>query len=157
MPLHIIIDGYNLIRQSKRLSAAEAIDLQAGREALIDALAHYKRIKAHRITVVFDGTGLASLLGERDRAKGIDIRFSRGRNSRAVIKRRRPAKSKTMAVSSIASCAPMPNPAALRPSARRPSSRSFPWPATWKPKAWRRRQKSGAEWRPRAKKGHPNG
>lgn len=102
MSLHIIIDGYNLIRQSKRMSAAEAIDLQAGREALIDALAHYKRIKAHRITVVFDGTGLASLLGERDRAKGIDIRFSRsGETADAVIKRLTAReKQKSMVVSS---------------------------------------------------------
>jgi predicted RNA-binding protein with PIN domain len=102
MPLHIIIDGYNLIRQSKRLSAAEAIDLQSGREALLDALAHYKRIKAHRITVVFDGTGLASSPGERDRAKGIDIRFSRsGETADAVIKRLTAReKQKTMVVSS---------------------------------------------------------
>jgi predicted RNA-binding protein with PIN domain len=102
MPLHIIIDGYNLIRQSASLSAAEAIDLQTGREALIDALAHYKRIKPHRITVVFDGTGLPSLSGDRDRAKGIDIRFSRsGETADAVIKRLVAAeKQKTLVVSS---------------------------------------------------------
>jgi predicted RNA-binding protein with PIN domain len=102
MPLHIIIDGYNLIRQSASLSAAEAIDLQTGREALIDALAHYKRIKSYRITVVFDGTGRPSLSGDRDRAKGIEIRFSRGGETADTVIKRLVAgeRQKTMVVSS---------------------------------------------------------
>ena len=55
MSLHIIIDGYNLIRQSGQLSMLDMQDLQLGREALVDMLAAYKRFKAHRITVVCDG------------------------------------------------------------------------------------------------------
>lgn len=77
MALHLIIDGYNLIRQSNRLSALDAQDIQFGRDALIDRLAAYKRVKAHRITVVFDGTNAPPATERRGRERGIEIRFSR--------------------------------------------------------------------------------
>ena len=87
MSIHIIIDGYNLIRQSKQLSALDLQDIQLGREALIDMLAAYKKIKAHRITVVFDGTRSPLLALQRDRQKGITIVFShRGESADAIIK-----------------------------------------------------------------------
>jgi predicted RNA-binding protein with PIN domain len=87
MPLHIIIDGYNLIRNSKTLSPLDRQDLQRGRDALVDLLAAYKRIKAHRITVVFDGPDVPHLYPSRDRIKGIDIRYSSaGKSADAVIK-----------------------------------------------------------------------
>ena len=88
MSLHIIIDGYNLIRQSHQFSPIEAIDLAAGRDALIDSLAVYKRVRAHRITVVFDGTNASVAVGNRDRLKGVDIRYSNpGELADTVIKR----------------------------------------------------------------------
>ena len=87
MSIHIIIDGYNLIRQSKPLSALDLQDIQLGREALIDMLAAYKKIKAHRITVVFDGTRSPLLALQRDRQKGITIVFShRGESADTIIK-----------------------------------------------------------------------
>ncbi len=88
MALHIIIDGYNLIRQSNTLSVLDQQDLQMGREALINALASYKRIKGHRITVVFDGTDAEIFSQTKDQIKGIDIRFSRiGEQADAVVKK----------------------------------------------------------------------
>jgi predicted RNA-binding protein with PIN domain len=88
MSLHIIIDGYNLIRQSHQFSPIEAIDLAAGRDALIDSLAAYKRVRAHRITVVFDGTNASFEVGNKDRLKGVDIRYSNpGELADTVIKR----------------------------------------------------------------------
>lgn len=81
MAIHIIIDGYNLIRQSPELGALDRQDLQLGRDALVEILAAYKKLKPHKITVVFDGTAGPSLYGHRDRAKGIDIRFSHGGES----------------------------------------------------------------------------
>jgi len=88
LPIHIIIDGYNLIRQSPDLSRIDHQDLQAGREALIDLLAGYKKIKAHKITVVFDGTRAPGFTLERDRHKGIAIVFSRrGETADSVIKK----------------------------------------------------------------------
>ncbi len=87
MGIHIIIDGYNLIRQSNTLSCIDRQDIQMGREALIDSLASYKRIKGHRITVVFDGTDAEVFSQTKDQIKGIDIRFSRiGEQADAVIK-----------------------------------------------------------------------
>ncbi|MEN8246931.1 MAG: NYN domain-containing protein [Thermodesulfobacteriota bacterium] len=61
MAVHIIIDGYNLIRQSPELSYLDRQDLQQGREALLGMLAAYKKIKHHQITVVFDGIDAYSL------------------------------------------------------------------------------------------------
>ncbi len=78
MAIHIIIDGYNLIRRSPVLSPLDRQDLQMGRDALVDMLADYKRIKAHKITVVFDGVHMPSMYRQRDRAKGIQLLFSKG-------------------------------------------------------------------------------
>ena len=87
MSIHIIIDGYNLIRQSKKLSALDLQDIQMGREALVEMLAVYKRIKAHHITVVFDGTRSALLSRQSSRQKGLTIVFSRsGESADTVIK-----------------------------------------------------------------------
>lgn len=88
MPIHIIIDGYNLIRQSSTLSVLDDQDIQLGREALIDQLAAYKRLKRHRISVVFDGQNAPTAFTRRDRVKGIDIIFSSmGELADTVIKR----------------------------------------------------------------------
>ena len=87
MAVHIIIDGYNLIRQSAELSRLDRRDLQEGREALLDLLASYKKIKGHRITVVFDGTDAYSLSRQRDQSRGIKVLFSRrGETADTVIK-----------------------------------------------------------------------
>ena len=87
MSIHIIIDGYNLIRQSDSLSQLDNQDIQLGREALIDTLSAYKRIKNHKITVVFDGIKASSYSRHHDRIKGIEIKFSpRGESADNVIK-----------------------------------------------------------------------
>ena len=88
MSVHIIIDGYNLIRQSNRYSALDERDIQWGRDTLIEDLAAYKRIKRHRISVVFDGTAAPSFSLRKDRLKGIDVLFSRqGETADTVIKK----------------------------------------------------------------------
>lgn len=88
MATHIIIDGYNLIRQSSTLAGIDARDLQKGREALIDTLASYKRVKGYKITVVFDGWKSGNLSEGRDKVKGIDIIYSKaGETADEVIKR----------------------------------------------------------------------
>ena len=88
MAVHIIIDGYNLIRQSRELSRLDRQDLQLGRESLLGMLASYKKIKRHRITVVFDGTDAYDLSRQRDQVKGIAVIFSRqGESADSVIKR----------------------------------------------------------------------
>ena len=63
-------------------------DIMLGREALMDILAVYRKIKPHRITVVFDGRNSPVFSPQRTRQKGISIRFSRsGESADDVIKR----------------------------------------------------------------------
>lgn len=102
MAIHIIIDGYNLIRQSPELSALDIKDLQLGREALVDMLVAYKKLKPHKITVVFDGAKEPFLYGNRDHAKGIQLRFSHGGESADDVIRRmaRREKQRALVVSS---------------------------------------------------------
>ncbi|MCE5282221.1 MAG: NYN domain-containing protein [Deltaproteobacteria bacterium] len=86
--MHIIVDGYNLIRQSDSLRASERISLEEGRKALVRSLAAYRQLRGHRITVVFDGWSGGSPQEERDRSGGIDIIYSRlGEKADEVIKR----------------------------------------------------------------------
>jgi hypothetical protein len=86
--MHIIIDGYNLIRQSDVLRLHERQGLEAGRKALVHLLAGYRRARGHRITVVFDGWLGGPPQEERDREAGIDIIYSRrGEKADEVIKR----------------------------------------------------------------------
>ncbi len=86
--MHIIIDGYNLIRQSDSLRRFERLGLEKGREELIKRLAPYRKLKGHRITVVFDGWIGGPLREERQREAGIRIIYSRrGEKADEVIKR----------------------------------------------------------------------
>jgi predicted RNA-binding protein with PIN domain len=86
--MHLIVDGYNLIRQSDRLQLLDAMDLQTGREALLEMLAHYRRRSHHQITVVFDGWQRGDLKESRDRYQGLLIIYSRrGERADEVIKR----------------------------------------------------------------------
>jgi uncharacterized protein len=87
MSVHIIIDGYNLIRQSHRLSALDRQELQLGREALLDTLAAYKRKSPHKITVVFDGASAPDILFSAERTQGIEVTYShQGESADSVIK-----------------------------------------------------------------------
>lgn len=86
--MHIIIDGYNLIRQSDSLRRYERFSLEEGRKALIRFTAGYRKHRGHKMTVVFDGWENGPAGEERDRQEGIDIIYSRrGEKADDVIKR----------------------------------------------------------------------
>jgi len=89
MSLHLIIDGYNLIRQSPWLSLLDARDLEEGRDALLASLCDYhQRRPQHRITVVFDGWQGGAWQENRDLYHGVGVVFSRrGERADEVIKR----------------------------------------------------------------------
>jgi predicted RNA-binding protein with PIN domain len=88
MSVHIIIDGYNLIRQSPTLSVIEHRSLEEGRQALLERLVSYRKAKHHPVTVVFDGAKADLSMEETTRCKGIDVLFSRrGELADSVIKR----------------------------------------------------------------------
>ena len=86
--MHIIVDGYNLIRQSDVLRLHERQSLEAGRKALVHLLAGYRKTRGYRITVVFDGWLSGPPQEECDREAGVDIIYSRrGEKADEVIKR----------------------------------------------------------------------
>ncbi len=86
--MFIIIDGYNLIRQSSKLRRYELYSLQAGRQALLSQLSDYQQKRGHKITVIFDGWQGEEREEERDRHNNVDIIYSRfGEDADAVIKR----------------------------------------------------------------------
>jgi predicted RNA-binding protein with PIN domain len=88
MPLHIVIDGYNLIRRSPSLSLLDHDSLEEGRTALLERLVSYRRFKGHSVTVVFDATHAHGTGDNRSRWKGIDVVFSLpGELADTVIKR----------------------------------------------------------------------
>lgn len=88
MATHIIIDGYNLIRQSSTLAGIDAKNMQKGRETLINRLASYKGVKGYAITVVFDGWKSDNISEGREKIKGINVVFSKsGETADEVIKR----------------------------------------------------------------------
>ncbi len=102
MSLHIIIDGYNLIRASEKLSEIDSYDISKGRDVLVDMLAAYKKIKHHKITIIFDGTNALAFSTCNDRQKGIKIKFSaQGELADSVIKKMaQKEKEKALIVSS---------------------------------------------------------
>jgi predicted RNA-binding protein with PIN domain len=84
----IIVDGYNLIRQWPELAMLDRADLQSGREALLSELRVYRRIRGHRITVVFDGREQGGFSESGESVGGIGVRYSkRGETADAVIAR----------------------------------------------------------------------
>ncbi|MFZ5448800.1 MAG: NYN domain-containing protein [Thermodesulfobacteriota bacterium] len=86
--MHLIVDGYNVIRQSPQLQLLDAMDLQTGREALLELLVYYRSRSHHQITVVFDGWQHGDFKESRDRHQGILIIYSRrGERADEVIKR----------------------------------------------------------------------
>jgi predicted RNA-binding protein with PIN domain len=86
--MHIIIDGYNLIRQSDVLRRYERTSLEAGRMALVHRIAAYQKLRPHRLTVVFDGREGDSPTEQRDLMEGVLVVYSRrGERADDVIKR----------------------------------------------------------------------
>jgi len=88
MAVHLIIDGYNLIRQSPQLRKHDQEALEKGREMLLKRLSAYKRVKHHFITVVFDGWIDGHFSEGHEKIRGIEVVFSRrGEKADEVIKR----------------------------------------------------------------------
>ncbi len=74
----VLIDGYNLIRQSSKLATQERRGgLEAGREALMRTLAAYRRATGDRVIVVFDGDESVGFVAGAGKQQGIEVIFSR--------------------------------------------------------------------------------
>lgn len=80
MAMRVIIDGYNLLGQSG-MGGDESFftpELEERREAVIEQLSAYKRIKRVKVSIIFDGTATGKLSRSRENRKGVEIIFSRG-------------------------------------------------------------------------------
>ncbi len=87
-PRTILVDGYNVIRNTPGLAAAEQVSLQAGRDALLSSLAARFRHTPHRVIVVFDGNGSAETVQPLRRSTRGQVIFTRyGETADAVIQR----------------------------------------------------------------------
>ena len=76
-PMWIVIDGYNVIRRSPLLAPLDRRDLKEGRDALLASLGAYRRLRGHRITVVFDGWGQSRAGEQAAQVAGVRVVFSR--------------------------------------------------------------------------------
>lgn len=84
MPIHLIIDGYNLLGRVGGLSG----DIQTARESLLQALAAYRHRKNHPITVVFDGWQHGQPVEGREHRTGVEVLYSKkGERADQVIQR----------------------------------------------------------------------
>ena len=78
---HIIIDGYNVIGIFHK-------DMEKARDGFVDLLIDYKKIKAHDITVVFDGYKSGAGVENVAVRGGVKVIYSRlGERADDVIKR----------------------------------------------------------------------
>ncbi len=86
--MHLIIDGYNLLHVNRLLIHLDPVQLQWERERLIDQLSAYQKLKACRITLVFDGWQGGWATERREGRKGIEVVYSKlGEKADEVIKR----------------------------------------------------------------------
>ncbi|MBH0193090.1 MAG: hypothetical protein HP492_15285 [Nitrospira sp.] len=84
MPTHLIIDGYNVLGLTGRLSGR----LESAREDLLHALASYRHRTRHSVTVVFDGWQQGQPMEQREHRAGVEVIYSkRGEKADQVIQR----------------------------------------------------------------------
>lgn len=82
MPVHLIVDGYNL------LGASSAPKSEMARESLLRDLAAYRHRKGHPVTVVFDGWQQGYPVEHREHRAGVQVIYSRrGETADQVIQR----------------------------------------------------------------------
>jgi len=86
--MKLLIDGYNVIPAIPDLGRLLRRDLEEGREAFLERLRAYKRLKggSHAFTVVFDGKS-SHADGKPRRAGGIEVIFSRNETADDLILR----------------------------------------------------------------------
>src|SRR6266545_1842943 len=84
MPIHLIVDGYNLLGIRGGLRG----DVEARRESLIRELAGYRHRKGLPVTVVFDGWRSGFPTEQAEWREVIEVIYSRkGEQADAVVKR----------------------------------------------------------------------
>lgn len=87
-PCTILIDGYNVIKNTPGLAAAERVSLEAGRDALLTQVRAKYRHTPHVVIVVFDGDGaVESTVAFPRFGRGRVVFARRGETADEVIRR----------------------------------------------------------------------
>jgi len=81
----ILVDGYNVIKNSASFRAVEAKNLAAARELLVSQLVNRYRHTPHQVIVVFDGSGAKEQVSHDRRIRIIYSRY--GETADSVIAR----------------------------------------------------------------------
>lgn len=88
MPLHLLIDGYNLLGAAGGVARTSNLHSDMAREALLRDLASYRQRKGHALTVVFDGWQQGRPIESREHRAGVQVIYSkRGERADQVIQR----------------------------------------------------------------------
>jgi predicted RNA-binding protein with PIN domain len=77
MSTHLLIDGYNYVKQSAIAALLDPFDLESGRRYLLDELSRYKKDKKMRITVVFDAGQGFSPGRKKEGYRGVEVIYSK--------------------------------------------------------------------------------
>ena len=84
MPTHVIIDGYNVLGLTGRLSGR----IESAREEFLRALGAYRHRTRHAVTVVFDGWQQGQPMEQHEHRAGVEVIYSkRGEKADQVIQR----------------------------------------------------------------------
>lgn len=88
MPVHVIVDGYNLSLVCNRGLRAQGPGWREMRESLVRQLSAYSQSKGHPVTVVFDAWRQPGDFEQREHRAGVELVFTReGERADQVIQR----------------------------------------------------------------------
>jgi predicted RNA-binding protein with PIN domain len=88
MSVHLIIDGYNLLGARGQITARPGSNLDLVREELVRELGLYGQLKAHAITLVFDGWRQDIGVERHEHRSGVQVVYTkRGERADQVIQR----------------------------------------------------------------------
>jgi len=77
MPVHMLIDGYNMGKRGALAPLFDSSDIETGRRSLLERLSEYRKNKGVRVTVVFDAASGLSLSRQKEPYKGIEVIYSK--------------------------------------------------------------------------------
>jgi len=78
MPVHVLIDGYNLLGVRGQVGPGLSFDGTHVRDKLLQELMRYRQRKGHSITVVFDAWRERGRLEHREQCAGVEVVYTRG-------------------------------------------------------------------------------
>lgn len=101
MAIHLLVDGYNLLLRGQAALPWHS-DLEQAREQLLSRLAAYRKLKRHKITLVFDSQYVAPLAEQRERVAGVQVVYTRFGETAdtAILRRARELKDAAVVITS---------------------------------------------------------